>query len=247
MKKISFIIFFCLITTMVMGQSDTLRLEDIAKKHSTANRIYIKKNIDLNIKTLFEDFKKDFGLSDNDSIGLKVVVPPSKACPNCLTHKYLQYYKGVPVMGTTHHVNILNDRVKSITLRTVKGLNLDVAPKLSVTEASEIAFKHLGVPEKHRRTPIPYIDEYDEVEQENAEEKTEEKDGFSAPTYALGIVHPNTRTNEGRENAEEYQLTYRFVIFVTASTNGSKFGPHHIFVNAHTGEIVISSHAVYHF
>lgn len=224
MKNIFFKLFcslFIFFTSNLMAQNGSydllnLSMKQIALPESEQNWIRFKTSAKINPETLFEDYKTAFELSAYD----KMVVNKTFVDDIGFTHRnYQQYFKGIPIDGESVNVHTnKNGETYAATGRILKGINIDVVPKLTPQEAIEAALRYVNAQEYMWQNALF----------EN-ELKEKENDATYYPKPQLVIKEKRT-FNAG---TGVYHLAYRMDIYAAS--------PHYyqrIFVDAHSGEII---------
>jgi Zn-dependent metalloprotease len=226
MKNIFFKLYCCvgvLFTSNIMAQNSNYDLlnpsmKQIASPESEQNWIRFKTSAKINPETIFEEHKTAFELSAYD----KMVVNKTFVDGIGSTHlNYQQYFKGVLIDGESVNVHTnKNGETYAATGRILKGINVDVVPKLTPQEAIEVALKFVNAQE--------YM-------WQNAfwENELKQKKSDSKATYypqPLLVIKEKRNYNQG---LGIFNLVYRMDI--------DSSSPHYsqrIFVDAHSGEII---------
>ena len=133
-------------------------------------------------------------------------------------HRYKQYYKGIEVADMQYILHEKNGRVHLANGKIIHGLNIDIKPSLSKSQALEKALSHLGIQGKSRG------------------KSTKQKSGKTRQDkntvdYSKGKLLISS-TGE-KVNAENFSLAYRFEIYSELPSFA-----YSVDVNAHTGEIL---------
>ena len=171
-------------------------MKQIASTESEENRIKFKPTARIKPETIFEEHKTAFELSTFD----KMKVNKSFKDDIGFTHiNYQQHYKGILIDGESVNVHTnKNGETYAATGRILKGLSVEILPKLTEQEAIDIALKFVNakeymwestfwendLKEKTSKTDTTYYPKPTLV--------VKEKQGFSSGT---GIFHLAYRIN----------------------------------------------------
>jgi Zn-dependent metalloprotease len=208
-------------------------MKKIAKENSDKNWIFLKENANIDAKTIFLNYKKEFDLGNDDSFVLYKTIqntdlpaPPiidgTEINPDFKTgihYKFQQYYKGLPVEHCIYIVHESQGKAEVINGNMVNGLTLDVNPSLTEEEALNVALNEL------QSTQYFWENEY-------FENKIKKNTGDSNATYfPKGELLLASLNNKFLENS--FSLAYKFDIYAQET-----FKSVSIYINAANGNII---------
>lgn len=193
-------------------------MKQIASVESEEHWIRFKPSAKIKPETIFEEHKTAFELSDFD----KMKVNRSFIDDIGFTHiNYQQYYKGIPIDGESVNVHTnKNGETYAATGRILKGLSVEILPKLTEQEAIDIALKFVNAKE--------YM--WQNIFWENdLKEKTSKTDTTYYPKSTLVI-----KEKQGFGSGTGiFHLAYRMDIY-----SSSPFYSQRIFIDALSGAII---------
>ena len=193
-------------------------MKQIASVESEEHWIRFKSSAKIKPETIFEEHKTAFELSDFD----KMKVNKSFIDDIGFTHiNYQQYYKGIPIDGESVNVHTnKNGETYAATGRILKGINEEIAPKLSLQEAIDVALKFVNAKE------YMWQNTYWE---NDLKEKTSKIDTTYYPKPTLVI-----KEKQGFSSGTGiFHLAYRIYIY-----SSSPFYSQRIFIDALSGAII---------
>ncbi len=166
--------------------------------------------------TFFDGFRSRFKVSEENSFRVTAEQRDNLG----QTHlRYKQYYKNVEVDAVQYILHTQNERVMKANGHLVRGLDLDVTPKLNEQRALERALNHVSAE--------TYMWESKKNEAALKREQNDPQATFYPKAQLLVSAGRNTL------KAENFRLVYRFDIYAQ-----EPFGRYYVDVDAHTGEVV---------
>ncbi len=212
-----------LITGAVFGQGGTplsAKLQKLAKAGSTKEWIDFFQDSTIKPRSIFQDFKSAFDLSDDDNMIIQKV---KKDELNFSHYKYQQFYKNHRVVYGEYNIHQQSDGlVKSGNGRLITGLKLGSTASLSEKQALDAAlnFMHAG----------KYLWQNDAMEKAlKQQEKNQD-----ATYYPKGELVYAPDKFDGRFNPSDYKLAWYFKIYTDQSDVKAK----NVYVDAATGKIL---------
>ena len=227
-KKLYVVLFTILITfvniSQLSGQDKTNIANSVFKNSAILNNpltkspsnIRIKDGDKIPLKTFFSEYKKTFGLSDDNEIR------PYKASTDKLGqthHRYKQYYKGVELAEVQLILNEKNGLVFQTTGNLVHNLNLNVTPSLPESVALKYALASINA------------ESYMWQNKKNEAFIKKEQNNPNATMYPKGVLMLSARNF--KLAPENFHLVYRFDIYAEKPMNR-----YYVDVDANTGEII---------
>jgi Zn-dependent metalloprotease len=167
------------------------------------------------VAAFFDEYKQYFGISDENKIQLY----HSSQNEIGSHHRYLQHYKGIPIIGAEYILHEKNGAVWHANGLLVHGLKMDVTPALSEQAALQAALNHLGA------------EAYMWQNEANEAFLKRERGDAKATFYPKGELKLTSGKSEMA--AENFKLVYRFDIYAE-----KPLGRYYVDVDAKTGEIV---------
>ncbi|MGH7491667.1 MAG: M4 family metallopeptidase [bacterium] len=134
-------------------------------------------------------------------------------------HRYLQHYKGIPIIGAEYILHEKNGAVWLANGQLVHGLQMDVMPALGEHAALQAALRHIGAAA------------YMWQDQANEAFLQRERGDANATFYPRGEL--KLTSGKADLSAENMKLVYRFDIYAA-----NPVGRYYVDVDAKTGEIV---------
>ncbi|MCK6560353.1 M4 family metallopeptidase [bacterium] len=167
------------------------------------------------LATFFQEYKKYFQISDDNQF------LPFHLTHNALGshHRYLQHYRGVPIVGAEYILHERNGKVWYANGLLVHDLKMEVTPSLGEAAARQAALQHIGA------------ESYMWQDEANEAFLKRERNDANATFYPRGEL----KITSGRAEmlAENLKLVYRFDIYAA-----KPLGRYYVDVDAKTGEIV---------
>ncbi len=167
------------------------------------------------VAAFFQAYKQYFQLSDDNQI------QAYRSSHNELGshHRYIQHYKGIPIIGAEYILHEKNGTVWHANGQLVHGLKMDVAPALSEQAALQAALRHLGA------------ETYMWQNEANEAFLKRERADANATFYPKGEL----KLTSGRAeiNAASMKLVYRFDIYAA-----KPLGRYYVDVDAKTGAVI---------
>jgi Zn-dependent metalloprotease len=202
----------------IKQDSLSFEMKQIAMPESEPNWIKFKSSAKIKPETLFEEHKIAFGLSPFD----KMQVSKSFIDDIGFTHhNYQQFYKSIPIDGESINVHTnKKGETYAATGRILKGINVEISPKLTAQEAIDLALKFVNA--KEYRWQNTFWE--NELKQKNSKADT---------TYypqALLVIKEERNFNSG---LGIFHLAYRMDIHASSPLYSQR-----IFIDAQTGEII---------
>ncbi|MCH8331939.1 MAG: M4 family metallopeptidase, partial [Bacteroidetes bacterium] len=174
---------------------------------------------------IFVDHRKAFRLGTDDKMGLDRIDEDQIGQQH---FRYSQYYKGLRVEGATYIVHSKEGRAFSTNGHIVTGLDLDVRPVLTPSEALALSLAHVGADVYMWEDP-------------DSEEMLRFETGNADATYSPEAKLIITRTNDNAEMvASNFVLTYQLEIYSRIPPSAES-----IYIDAVTGNVVKKGSLVY--
>lgn len=117
------------------------KLRQIAMFKEGTDWITIKPGKSINAKRIFEFHKDAFGLGEYDKMKL---IKSDKDKIGFTTHRYQQYYKGIPVDGAVYLVHEKNGKAVKANGKLVRSLDKNTIPSISPEEAIQKALLYMN-------------------------------------------------------------------------------------------------------
>jgi|AntAceMinimDraft_17_1070374.scaffolds.fasta_scaffold03386_3 Zn-dependent metalloprotease len=155
MKKISIVLFLFIVTNLLnisyskaqnnTGLNQTSQqqslLSQIAIKKHNSSWIQFRENKKINPSSVFQDYKKAFGLEKNDEMRVSRIETDKLE----FTHyRYQQYYKGITIEGAEYLIHAKNGIAISGNGKIVKNLSLNNISQISSDQAVNIAINYVN-------------------------------------------------------------------------------------------------------
>ena len=221
------------ITSMAQQQEFMNKdMQKIAKENSNKNWIFLKENINIDAKSIFLNYKKEFSLSNNDSFVLyktkkntDLPKPPSvdgASNPDYdsgVHYRYQQYYKGLRVEHAIYVVHESKGKTESINGDMVNGLNINITTTINEQQALNIALNELQASE--------YFWENTHLE-EALKKRTANEDTSYFPMGELLLASLNTDFQ-----SSSYVLAYKFAVYAIEDHKSVE-----IYIDALSGNVI---------
>jgi len=167
------------------------------------------------VAAFFQEYKQYFQISEDNQI------QAYRSSHNELGghHRYIQHYKGVPIIGAEYILHEKNGTVWHANGQLVHGLKMDVAPILSEPAALQAALRHLGA------------EAYMWQKEANEAFLKKERADANATFYPKGEL--KLTSGKAEMSAENMKLVYRFDIYAE-----KPLGRYYVDVDAKTGQVV---------
>ncbi len=167
------------------------------------------------VATFFDEYKLYFRITDDNQIKAYSSLQNELGAH----HRYIQHYKGIPVIGAEYILHEKNGKVWYANGQLVHDLKLDVAPALGEAAALQAALNHLGA------------ETYMWQNEANETFLKKERGDANATFYPKGEL--KLTSGKAEIIAENMKLTHRFDVYAE-----KPLGRYYIDVDAKTGEIV---------
>jgi Zn-dependent metalloprotease len=172
----------------------------------------------VNAGTVFRDHKAAFGLGDDDAMVLKRA---DEDGDGMIHHRFQQTYKGIEVFGGVFLIHERDGLAVTGNGKIVNGINIDVTPVLTESEALARALSFIGA------------ERYMWEDVENERFIKEFKGDPAATYYPKGELSIVTTAQQFSLSASDFVLAYRFDVFASSPLTRKQ-----VFVDAVTGEMV---------
>jgi len=194
-------------------KNSTLLIDPLTKSPSS---IRIEEENYIPLKSFFNEYRKTFGLSDdNEFISNKVST--DKLGQTHYTYK--QYYKGIELAEVRFILHAKNDMVFYANGRIIHGLNLNVTPSLTESEALQFAMSDINA------------ESYMWENKKNEAHLKREQNNPDATMYPKDILMLSAKNFDVAPG--NFHLVYRFDIY-----SEKPIDRYYIDVDANTGEII---------
>ncbi|MGH7455826.1 MAG: hypothetical protein ACRENG_31005, partial [bacterium] len=167
------------------------------------------------VAAFFQEYKQYFQISDDNQIQAYL----SSHNELGSHHRYIQHYKGIPIIGAEYILHEKNGTVWHANGQLVHGLKVDVAPALSEQAALQAALRHIGA------------ETYMWQKEANEAFLKRERADANATFYPKGEL--KLTSGKAEMIAENMKLVYRFDIYAA-----KPLGRYYVDVDAKTGEVV---------
>lgn len=194
-------------------KNSTIVVDPVTKSPSN---IRVKEGDNISLQSFFNEYKKTFGLSDDNELRSYKV---SADNIGQTIHRYKQLYKGIELAEVQFIIHEKNNMVIHANGNLVHNLNLNVKPSLSADDALQYALSNINA------------DSYMWENKKNESYVKREQNNPQATMYPKGILMLSAKDFE--MNPENFHLVYRFDIYTEKPMNR-----YYIDVEANTGEIV---------
>ena len=194
-------------------KNSTVLINPVTKSPSN---IRIKQGDQISLKSFFNEYKKTFGLSNDNEIRSYKVSTDKLGQTH---HRYKQYYKGVELAEVQFILHEKNGLVFQSNGNLVHNLNLDVSPSLSESDALKYALASINAES--------YVWQYKKNEAFIKKEQND-PDATMYPKGVLMLSAKNFKIAPGN-----FHLVYRFDIYSEKPMNR-----YYVDVDANTGEII---------
>ncbi|MGH7599339.1 MAG: M4 family metallopeptidase [bacterium] len=167
------------------------------------------------VATFFQEYKKYFQISDDNQI--QAYHSSHNELGN--HHRYIQHYKGIPIIGAEYILHEKNGSVWYANGQLVHDLKMDVVPALSESAALQAALQHLGA------------EAYMWQDEANEAFLKRERGDANASFFPKGEL--KLTSGKAEIAAANMKLVYRFDIYAA-----KPLGRDYIDVDAKTGKVV---------
>lgn len=217
MKRLIYILCLLFPGVLAYGQMNA-SLQKIATEVSSDFLIYFKEDVQINPETLFEDNRNAFELSSDDVMKIGQVFTDDIGYTH---YNYRQFYKGIPIDGESVNVSFPPAGTGVTALGNIlKGIDLQIKPKLSETEAIQAVLDFISAEE--------YMWQNTFFENE-LKEKKEDTTASYYPIPEL-VIKEERNQNSG---TGVFHLAYRMDIYTS-----SPFYAQRVFIDAVTGLVI---------
>ncbi len=209
MRKGIFTLLICLVLSAVaFGQ----KLSDITTQNTGTSWVQFKPNLNAKGTTFFSQYKKAFGLTENDEMRL---IKSETDAIGFTHYRYQQYHNNVLVFGAIYILHEKNNQLKTGNGLIVSNLKTTSKPSISSKKAVEIAIAKVSANEYAWQNKIL-----------EADLKTMTKDAKAThyPTPNLMLFSKNL--------SKDYTLVYKVEVFSTKPLQRVA-----IYVDAFSGQI----------
>ena len=170
----------------------------------------------ITLKSFFNEYKKTFGLSDDNEIRSYKVTTDKLGQTH---HRYRQYYRGVELAEVQFIIHEKNGSIFQTNGNLVKDLNVNVTPSITESEALQYALKDINA------------ESYMWENNKNESFIKKEQNDPDATMYPKGVLMLSAKNF--KMSPDNFHLVYRFDIYAEQPMNR-----YYIDVDAHTGEII---------
>jgi bacillolysin len=174
------------------------------------------------VATFFQEYKKYFQISDDNQIQAY----RSSHDELGAHHRYIQHYKGIPIIGAEYILHEKNGTVWYANGQLVHELKMDVVPALSEQAALQAALNHIGA------------ESYMWQKEANEAFLKKESGDANATFYPKGEL--KLTSGNAEMIAANMKLVYRFDIYAE-----KPLGRYYVDVDAKTGAIVNKISRIY--
>ena len=182
----------------------------------TPSSIKFRDGSGIPLKSFFNEYKKTFGLSDDNEIkSFKVFTDKTGQT----IHRFRQYYKGIELAEVQFILHEKNSTVVNTSGKLISNLNLDVTPSLSESEALKYALANVNA------------ESYMWQSKKNEAYIKKEQNNPQATMYPKGTLMISAKNF--KMIPENFHLVYRFDIYASKPMNR-----YYVDVDAKTGEII---------
>ncbi len=146
MKKMKnrFNLFALVLILGTFASTTFAQIEITDFKDDSSDAYYLNIELSIGEETFFESYKSELGLTENDEMQVKT----SEIDELGFTHtRYKQYFKGIEVEGGTYILHSKESYVIIANGELIEGLNLNIVPSISESEALESALKEIAAVE----------------------------------------------------------------------------------------------------
>jgi len=210
MKRSNYLVSFyalllcvCLFNKGVYSQNtpkihdpSTSEIIEISDSINEYGRIYLKENQALSSSDLFLNYKKEFGLGDNDEM---VLIREKQDDAGNKHYRYQQYYKGIKVETCVYSIHESQGEPRNCLGKIANNLNFDITKRLKESDALEIALKSINA-SKYAWQDSSY--------EQGLKIDLNDSAASWYPKSKLVIAKAPNKNDE----VEEYSLAYKFTV-----------------------------------
>jgi Zn-dependent metalloprotease len=174
----------------------TTEIIEISDSINDYGRIYFKKNQSLSSSDLFVNYKKEFGLGDNDEMVLTKVKQDTAGNKH---YRYQQYYKGIKVETCVYSIHEYQGEPRNCLGKIVNNLNYDINNTIKESDATKIALQSINASK--------YAWQDSSFEQGLKRDLNDSAASWYPKSKLVIARVPNKNSD-----AEEYSLAYKFEV-----------------------------------
>ncbi len=197
----------------------TSEILEISDNINEYGRITFKKYNSLYASDLFVNYKTAFGLGANDEM---VLTKARKGKSGNMHYRYQQYYKGIKVETCEYLVHERNGELSTSLGKIVNDLNIDLAGKITESEALEIALKEINASRYAWQ---------DSIWEQGYKEDLNDSEASWYPKSKTVITKLSSKNGE----AEEFSLAHKFRVRSLIPDDNIN-----IYIDAINGEVIKS-------